>query len=200
MKEFIVFSIIALCVIGEINADTCATGFVQSSAGIINAYTSVNNSCHPGDTLVPVRNAYITNIQSYGCGPGYYYDGTQCTAHALGDGCPTNYYTPSTVFTRANANGTCSSGNVYNGIPICAVKIGDSSAGVCTPQLACESGGITLRTSNGVALPLWRERLTIPSLNVGFENGDICYINILPGTAPGTINFGSGNNVYHGVE
>lgn len=263
-NSIFMFNVLCVAFGASAYADTCATGFAESSVGVLSAYTSVGNSCRPGDTLVPVRNAYIktnvvrcapggsvsngvcvpfsrtlcansfvdTNVAvqsisktnggtcssgvilyparntyiiktaSHGCGVGYYYDGTECTAYATGDGCPATYYTPSTSLSRANANGTCSTGVSYgSNVPICAVKIGDTTAGVCTPQLACAAGVTTLRTSNGMVLPIWAEKLTTPSLNIRFENGDMCYLNVLPGSAHGTINFGQINNqTYHGVE
>lgn len=60
----------------------------------------------------------------------------------------------------------------------------------------CTSGISRLRTSNGVSVPLFAEKSTLPSLAVKY-NGITCFANFEPGTADGTINVVFDGQVYH---
>ena len=53
----------------------------------------------------------------------------------------------------------------------------------------CPAGITTLRTSTGLIFPLFKDKLTTPALNIKFENNQICYANLEPGTASNTLNF-----------
>ena len=185
------------------HADTCATGFIESNAWVSTVYTALGNSCRPGDTLVPIKNAYIIATTSSRCAAGYHPTSNGCVAYNSGDGCPTNFYTPNQRFTRSNANNTCATnyGRIDN-IDLCKSWAGaTNTSGVCTPQLPCTSSvATTLRTSTGIILPLYGEVATTPSMHFKFENGDICYGNFIPGSANNAINVRFHNEIYHGVE
>lgn len=60
----------------------------------------------------------------------------------------------------------------------------------------CTSGISRLRTSNGVSVPLFAEKSTLPSLAVKY-NGITCFANFEPGTADGTLNVVFDGQVYH---
>ncbi len=267
MKQVYIIFIGALYATAHLRAyGACATGFDEftaAAAGVVNAYTLTANSCRPGDTLVPIIDAYIqtnniircaptgtldngacapfaqtncatgfidTNVAAASlsraagnvcggilmlsspdiyiiesiaprCGPGYYPTPDGCAAYALGDGCPANYYSPSSALLRPNANGTCGANyRLYNDAELCKLWPGADSGKICTPQLLCDSGGVALRTSTGINLPIYRERVTTTTLNFGFENGGVCYMNMIPGAGANTINIKYNNETYHGVE
>ena len=196
MKKFILILLFCNCAIAD---DACTPFGYELSNISVSSLTSVSsNGCVDG-FLFSTPFAFILTDDTY-CSAGYYFNGTSCVALDTGDGCPTNYYTSSS-FVRINTNGTCSSGGVFEtDVPICAVKIGDTSASFCTPQLECGSGSMTLRSSTGMNLPIWRDKLTIPSLGIGFENGDVCYINLISGAQSNTINIKYNNQIFHGGE
>ena len=136
------------------------------------------------------------------CGAGYYPTPNGCVAHATDD-CPTNYYaiTPATAFVRADENNECATDYTqYNDTDLCRKYLGPNMAEMCTPQLRCQSLATTLRSSTGVILPLYRERATQPSMYVLFENGDLCFANVISGAANNAVNVEYEGAVYHGVE
>ena len=183
------------------HADTCASGFIESNAGIINMYILSGNACRPSDTLVPLRNAYIIESTPSRCGAGYYPTSNGCVAYTAGDGCPTNSYTPNQSFTRPGANNACATNyGRINDIELCKSWVADMPY-ICTPQLPCTSSiATTLRTSTGIILPLYAEKATAPSLHILFPNNDLCYGNFIPGAANNAINVRFNNETYHGVE
>ena len=183
------------------HADTCASGFIESNAGILSVYTSTSNSCHPGDTLISVKNAYIIESVSVRCAPGYYPTSNGCVAYTVGDGCPTNSYTPNQSFTRPGANNACATNyGRIDDIELCKSWVANMPY-ICTPQLPCTSSiATTLRTSTGIIVPLYAEKATTPSLHIRFTNNDLCYGNFIPGSANNAINVCFNNETYHGVE
>ncbi len=66
--------------------------------------------------------------------------------------------------------------------------------GECMPLC---TGGATKFHAGEHVFYLWRDRYTAPSLNVELSGGTVCYINLMPGLASGTVNVSLGNQTYH---
>ena len=146
--------------------------------------------------------AYAVRSSVAHCGAGYYPTTSGCAAHAT-DNCPTNYYaiTPATAFVRGDENDECATNySLYNDTDFCLKFLGNNMSELCTPQLTCNAGVTTFRTSTGIILPLYRDRVTTPSLNFLIGNGNLCFVNLVPGNARGAINFNYNGTVYHGAE
>lgn len=109
-----------------------------------------------------------------------------------GDECPDGFYTvPYDV--------SCGDGLVDTAdIPYCNV---DTNGDFCLILLAqpCTAGITTIRTGTGVSIPLWAEKSTSPSLCVKY-NDTVCYGNLEPGQATGSININYEDQVYHLVD
>ena len=76
----------------------------------------------------------------------------------------------------------------------------NSWAGKVSCAENCPANNTTLRTSTGLIFPLYGEKLTTPALNIKFENDQICYAELRPGTASDTLNFSvPGGATYHAV-
>lgn len=183
----------------------CDSGFVDNgtNAGSMFDYTYVGG-CTGGmePFLGRPYAAYVMATAATHCGAGYYPTPNGCVAHATDD-CPTNYYaiTPSAAFVRGDEDDECATNySLYHDTDLCLKYLGPNMAEVCTPQLRCESVATTLRTSTGIILPLYREKVTQPSLHVLFDNGDLCYANFISGDANGAVNVNYNGAVYHGVE
>ena len=182
----------------------CATGFYDATINSVAAVAPLGGKCHSGyQSQQTVRNvAYLIRLAVATCGSGYYPTPNGCVAHTTGD-CPDNYYaiSPTTAFVRM-ANGTCPTNYAeYDDTELCkSWPAFMDKPDFCTPQLLCNSGGVALRTSTGINLPIYRERATTTTLNFGFENGGVCYMNMIPGAGANTINIKYNNETYHGVE
>ena len=174
----------------------CATGYHLSNAEV-GDWVPYNSQCVSG-AMLQSENVYIIPTPETKCSAGHYPSGGECVAFDT-DNCPNDYYVPSSAVTRPTTGSTCASGTYGRDISVCD-KITGVSDIVCAPQAVCNGAGTTLRTSTGIVLPLWMDKLTTPSLNIRFENGTVCYMNMQSGAANETINFQDGNNIYHGVE
>ncbi len=63
----------------------------------------------------------------------------------------------------------------------------------------CKAGITMFRTSTGLAVPLFAEKLTTPALNVKYNNS-VCYANLVVGSAQNAVNIIYNNTTYHTVE
>ncbi len=71
----------------------------------------------------------------------------------------------------------------------------DTNSTTCSPDVACGSMKY-IRTGNGVSVPLYSKKYTTPALNIAV--GDtVCYANLIPGSATGTISINDGTGLYH---
>ncbi len=72
-----------------------------------------------------------------------------------------------------------------------------SSDGTVCDKL-CTLGFTTLNTSTGVTVPLYAEKRTTPSINIGDVNG-ACHADLAPGRATGAINIMYNGEIYHTI-
>ncbi len=63
----------------------------------------------------------------------------------------------------------------------------------------CTLGYTTLNTSTGVTVPLFADKRTTPSINIGDVNG-ACHADLVPGRATGAINVMYNGEIYHTVS
>lgn len=88
------------------------------------------------------------------------------------------------AFTNTNLATTCPSGTVQY---ITGYENYWDGAVSCIET--CAGGGTELRTSSGLAFPLYGEKVTTPSLNLKFSNDAICYVPLINGVGGhGTLN------------
>ena len=128
--------------------------------------------------------------------------------------CPEGYFDLSVnddSFFKVNTSGACSGGYKYTteqckqtmpdspvmcGI-LCEYGLEYTEVGTCS-QL-CSGEYNTLRTSTGLAYPMYATKSVSPSLNV--RVGDTtCYVNMISGTSHGAINIKHNNKTYHTVK
>ena len=95
--------------------------------------------------------------------------------------------------------GACPSGYVAHATEtVCGA--GDGACWIVEQIRALCGAGITkIKTSNGLSVSLYSDKVTTPSLNVQY-NGMVCYADMKQGNASGTINVKIGDVVYHLVE
>jgi len=200
----------------------CANGFVYDTvATTVSAFEpAVQNECVPG--YVPLYNSSRTAIGypifsfSNKCATGYYPTSNGCVARSQSD-CPSGYLSvaPDAGFARYNVNDECDTNYTdYGDTPVCAQYLGVNTADFCTPL--CNYGYNHthadtcarpcndlhyLMTSNGIQLPLYLDKTTTRAMAFGAPNDGVCYLNLLSGTANGTINMrDEAGNTYHGVQ
>ena len=209
MKYCIVSLIMILCVTTFARADeTCGVGASLAPTSDIASYSIIYpfaGECFAGYDAIDIQTEIlipISNVPNTRCGIGYYPTPTGCVAYGR-DNCPERYYAvaPTNAFVRMTDD-TCPTNYAeYNDTELCKswLEYIDKPE-MCTPQLLCNSGGVALRTSTGINLPIYRERATTTTLNFGFENGGVCYMNMIPGAGANTINIKYNNEIYHGAE
>ena len=185
-------------------AGNCATGFHDADIGTASAVQTIGGECYAGyQSQQTNRNvAHLIVSPNPTCGSGYYPTANGCAPHPTGN-CPGNYYaiTPTNAFVRPTDDTCPINYAAYDDTELCkSWPAFSDKPDFCTPQLLCDSGATSLRTSTGINLPIYREKLTTPSLNIGFENGNVCYTNLVPGAGTNTINIKYNNETYHGVE
>lgn len=192
---------------GTCVADTigdCATGFHDADMGTVTAVQTLGGECYSGYQVQQTnRNvAYLIVSPNPPCGSGYYPTPNGCVAYTTGD-CMENYYaiSPTNAFVRASDDTCPTNYAMYNDTEICkSWPAFIDKPDFCTPQLLCDAGVTSLRSNTGMILPIYREKLTTPSLNARFENGKTCYLNTISGNGVNTINLRYNNETYHGVE
>ena len=80
---------------------------------------------------------------------------------------------------------------------LCEYGLEYTEVGTCS-QL-CSGEYNTLRTSTGLAYPMYATKSVTPSLNI--RVGDTtCYVNMISGTSHGAINIKHNNKTYHTVK
>lgn len=79
----------------------------------------------------------------------------------------------------------------------CDTGYGKNANDECLPLCA---GGATKFHAGAHTFNLWRDRYTAPSLNIELPSGDVCYINLMPGLASGTINVSVRDATYHATN
>ncbi len=194
----------------------CDSGFYAES--LSNSYKTFDMTYH-GECLSGYEEyvsrqdiLYLMSKVTAKCGPTQYPTATGCANYPVSD-CPTNYHTtnPATSFLRpfdeaCGAEGTSFVGysDFNNDVDLCRKYMGDDMASVCTPQRLCNAGVTTLRArydNQQLSWPIYRDKITDKALNFGFDNGDVCYLNMLPGADDDALNVrDSDNNIYHGVD
>ena len=185
--------------------DTCDNGFLESGQNDgLSFVQSYGAGCVPGYQPMHTVNlvSYVMSSVTTKCPIGYQHTANGC-APIASDNCPNNYYAalPTNGFMRADANDACTTNySAYNDTDFCRRYLGNNMDEFCTPQITCTAGGTTLNASNGMVLPLYDEKLTTPSINIGWPNGHVCYVNLVAGTASGTINLKYNDETYHGVN
>ena len=177
---------------------SCVPGMLQSN--LVSTYISgTSGGTCSGDTLVSSSGGYYMPDATAPCAPNEYGSGGTCVAYANGDGCPTNYYTPTDSMTRMGAS--CASGTTRQEYEYCQNTIGGVSGDLCTPQRKCTIPGADLmKSTNGLTWQLYTDMLTIPSLTTEHDNGDKCHMNLLPGYEDDNLIIEYNNTTYHGVK
>ena len=95
-------------------------------------------------------------------------------------------------------SGVCPSGYVAHDMQaVCGV---DNGACWITEQLRslCAAGITYLKTSSGVDVPIYADKVTSPALHIGY-NDSVCYVDLAQGRATNAINVKYGNVIYHTV-
>jgi len=198
----------------------CENGFVDATPSVSSSTFEPHhaNECYGGyDTMVVHRDVgYPIFSFNAKCGVGYYPTANGCAARSQSD-CPTGYgeLVPTTAFARYNANDECDTNYTdYGDTPVCAQYLGVNTSDTCTTL--CNYGYNHthadtcarpcndlhyLMTSNGIQLPLYLDKTTTRAMAFGAPNDGVCYLNLLSGTANGTINMrDEAGNTYHGVQ
>ena len=198
----------------------CNTGYVDETPAVNSTYfeRGYENGCFSQYNLIISRYdiGYVIGTFAAKCSIGYYPTANGCVAYTQSD-CPNNYVgvLPDTAFARYNANGECDTNySNYSDTTLCAEYVRANTADFCTPL--CNYGYNHthadtcarpcndlhyLMTSNGIQLPLYLDKTTDRAMTFGTPNGGVCFLNLLSGTANGTINMrDEAGNTYHGVQ
>ena len=165
-----------------------ATSFVSPSGNMCNV-GGYKSHTMPDTTISVVYHGAVLGNEITLCTNGYSPDNSTCTTYTAGD-CPESYVDIKAGATSFVAkNGSCASGyKQYTAEESCGYmpsastcvslcENGQLTTGVGTCGTLCTLGITTLRTSNGVIVPLWSTKQTQPSINIGYNNG-ICYGNL----------------------
>ena len=167
----------------------------------------------PYEGTYPIYNGFTVGAEITLCQNGYLVNNSSCTTYANGD-CPTDYLdlalNANTMTTLTN--GVCASSySPYTINQQCDENTDDAICGIlCSDGLnytdigtcaaLCAEGYTTLRTSTGLIIPVYATKQITPSLNIRGETGNVCYVNLMPGTADNAINFRYNNTTYHTVK
>lgn len=173
-------------------------------------YATYKKQTLPDTTTYLIYNGILVGAEITLCSNGYSTNGSSCTTYSNGY-CPNDYYdlnNGETTFKALNA-GSCGSGyKTYNAESACGYSLSGSTCvdlcvnGLMTTDVGtcaslCSLGATTLRSSTGLIIPMWSEKQTTPSVNIGINDG-VCYINLVPGTTSASaIMFEYDNNRYH---
>ena len=176
--------------------------------------TGYKQTVCPDTTINIVYNGILIGSEITLCSNGYSTNGSSCTSYSNGY-CPDDYYdlnNGETTFTGLTA-GSCGSGyKTYVADSACGYSLSGSTCvdlcvnGLMTTDVGtcaslCSLGVTTLRTSTGLIVPMWSEKQTTPSVNLGINDGQhsgVCYVNLVPGaTEASAIMFKFDNTVYH---
>lgn len=197
---------------GASSCSSCDTTDGYGNSGTTAASHAGSASCKvtcAAGTYVKTANAACTSV-----GTGYYR-----AAHTVSYGststrsqCPANYRDGAATTSEAGCAKNCISQSIVGGVN---TPVSDSVnyPASCTYTTVCDDGynltgantcsqlctlGVTsLRTGNGVTIPLYSSALSTPSLNIG-TGGGVCY-GILESGA-GTLNIQYDGKTYHAVD
>ena len=166
-----------------------ATSFVSSMNGTCSA-SGYRARTLPDTTISLVYHGAVIGDELTLCANGYSADGSTCTTYGSTN-CPTGFYNVNVGSASfAENNGSCASGYTqYIAEASCGF---DTSGSVCINfcgngelmtgtggcSALCGQGATVFRTSTGLRFPLWATKQTTPSLNVGFANGNRCYVSL----------------------
>ena len=176
--------------------ETNATSFISPSNNLC-TYSGYKSRTMPETTITLEYHGAVVGNEITLCANGYSPDGSTCTTYTQTGNCPNNYYNVNTGDAAFTAkNGSCASGyHQYDAdescgyaptsstcVNLCSSGQLSTSAGTCASL--CSLGVTTLRTGNGVVVPLWSTKQTTPALNIAVGNGT-CYGNLTTETADG---------------
>ena len=225
-RTFCVYKILVLCVaLGfpcvSFSAE-CPDGFDMLTNLPEDTFVApVDNKCiFPGYSMMTIDetifNPLFTGTLSGGtvnlCTGGHYVNGS-CVDWEAGD-CPAGHndleLNDTTFITKTGeACGTGYTGYEVEDIcsdastaPICMIM---SCDGVLTDNgecaTACTQGATELKIrkddSTVVSFPLWSAKLTTPAINIQFENGQMCYVNLVAGNGSDALNVTYDSMTYH---
>jgi len=177
------------CDSGYYDLTPTATSFVSTMNGTCSA-SGYKSRTLPDTMITLVYHGAVVGDEITLCNNGYSSNNTTCTAYGSTN-CPSGFYnidTGSTSFTENN--GSCASGySQYIAEAKCGFEPdGSTCVNFCSNNelmtgtggcsTLCGEGATVLRTSTGLRYPLWATKQTSPSLNVGFANGNRCYMNL----------------------
>ena len=116
---------------------------------------------------------------------------------AFAQSCPTGMVAVEYDNYVAADAGACPAGYVaHDVVDVCS----DASTGVCwlveQMRALCGAGIDKIKTSTGVVVPLYSNRVTTPSFCVRYNN-TVCYADMVAGRADGAVNVKYGDEVYH---
>ena len=166
-------------------------------------------SCEPGFKMRTMPDGLVvTNGFSSGTGIAF----SEVT-YSQGD-CPDGYIDLAVddgSFFKINTNGTCTNGYRYTteqckdkmpntpvmcGI-LCDTGLEYTEVGTCAEL--CKSEHNTLKTSTGLAYPMYATKSVTPSINLRIDES-VCYVNLISGTESNSINIKYNNQLYHAVK
>ena len=177
----------------------CDAGYHDLTPSNASFLAPTNNLCTysgysartlPDTTITMAYHGFILGDEVVLCNNGYSSDNSTCTTYSAGD-CPTGYLAVSnSEASFAVYNGSCATGySKYVAEDSCGFELTDSTCvsfcpsnllttGAGTCSTLCDEGATVIRTSTGLRYPLWATKGTTPSLNIGFDNGNRCYVNL----------------------
>ena len=135
------------------------------------------------------------------------------TTYTQGD-CPDGYVDLAVnddSFFKVNTSGSCTNGYKYtteqcktdmpNSPMICGIlcESGFEYTEVGTCAELCPAGHNSLRTSTGLAYPMYATKSVTPSINLRIGE-TVCYVNLISGTASNSLNIKYNNKLYHAVK
>ena len=69
----------------------------------------------------------------------------------------------------------------------------------CFPEYVCESGLATLKTSTGISVSMYSQKITSPSINISVDDG-VCYIPMVLGQKAESINLIYNSESYYATS
>lgn len=201
------------CDTGYYEIVTNSTSFVSTTKNHQCIYTNYKSKLMPDNIIALYYHGAVLGDEITLCTNGYSADGSTCTDYIQSTDCPNNYYNvnPSaTAFTLKT--GSCASGySQYTAeescgfepskstcVSLCENGLLTTSVGGCSSL--CSLGVTTLRTGNGVILPMWTTKQTTPSINIGVQGGT-CYVNLTESpVSEMTIHVNYDDKTYHAIK
>ena len=110
---------------------------------------------------------------------------------AFAASCPTGYVSYNRSL-QLTLDTSCPSGTTDIGALPSSCSVSPTT---CMPDYVCESGISEFKTSSGVAVPLYSQKVKTPSLHASV-GGKVCYTPLVSGKASGAINVKYNNTQY----